>query len=598
MAKLPRVTNKLFAENAATDDIGQFGSANAGTKLNTSDVTTIQALPAWQEGWKPAVVGGNRYPALQERNGVDKVFSYQIDYMLQQGIPEYDAGTTYYKGSIIKSLDTNEKPVLYNSLVDDNVGNPLSDGTKWEKLSLGGGGLELCDIGMSLYIDETLGLRRRLNGQILVINSNTQAFLNRLKSIIALYPSLVCTESEWQTAKTLSAFGQVGKFVLNYATDGTTVESVRLPAVVNIQGLLDLSKLGLTVEAGLPNITGTICDPLGAGAGAAQYTGAFKYTSTINNSATTSALDYDGHEIIFDASLSNSIYGNSTTVQPEVIQYPYFIQIATGQETKNNIINDIELNNPYTLFDSKYADKSLYNASWLLSNGQWNAKTVYITAYEGLVVENNTAISAGTTVTLPSGTSYTKRGLSVKLSTETYTDFDFILNTGDETFRLPLKNKLASGSSIVNNETSSAGLQLYYYLGETVQNAILIDAGRIGEQLVNKVDSTNTKWAVNACMPDYTRGVTFAVNTPVQAPYDCVVFWTVSSIHTTSNFLISPTGEFTTEHLTFPFYMNNDGYTTLKFYVPKGYYFKSTGNIESNTFSPSQYFPFKGGDHA
>ena len=132
MAKLPRVTNKLFAENAATDDIGQFGSANAGTKLNTSDVTTIQALQAWKEGWKPAVVGENRYPAIQERNGVDKVFSYQIDYMLQQGIAEYDAGTTYYKGSIIKSLDTNNKPVLYNSLVDDNVGNPLSDNTKWE----------------------------------------------------------------------------------------------------------------------------------------------------------------------------------------------------------------------------------------------------------------------------------------------------------------------------------------------------------------------------------------------------------------------------------------------------------------------------------
>ena len=48
------------------------------------------------------------------------------------------------------------------------------------------GGLELCDIGMSLYVDETKGLRRRLNGQVVAINANTQAFLNRLKQIVAL----------------------------------------------------------------------------------------------------------------------------------------------------------------------------------------------------------------------------------------------------------------------------------------------------------------------------------------------------------------------------------------------------------------------------
>ena len=37
-------------------------------------------------------------------------------------------------------------------------------------------------------------------------------------------------------------------------------------------------------------------------------------------------------------------------------------------------------------------------------------------------------------------------------------------------------------------ETSDSGLYLYYYVGETVQNANLIDAGRIGEQLANKQD--------------------------------------------------------------------------------------------------------------
>ena len=68
----------------------------------------------------------------------------------------------------------------------------------------------------------------------------------------------------------------------------------------------------------------------------------------------------------------------------------------------------------------------------------------------------------------------------VKLSTETYTDYDFVLNTADETFRLPLKTLYA--------DNTVSGLSLYYYVGETVQNANLIDAGRIGEQLANKQD--------------------------------------------------------------------------------------------------------------
>lgn len=72
-----------------------------------------------------------------------------------------------------------------------------------------------------------------------------------------------------------------------------------------------------------------------------------------------------------------------------------------------------ELNNPYTLFDSKYSETPLYNASWLLSNGTYYAKSVYVTAYEALVVENNSEIEAGTSVSLPSGGNYVKRGLPI-----------------------------------------------------------------------------------------------------------------------------------------------------------------------------------------
>jgi len=40
------------------------------------------------------------------------------------------------------------------------------------------GGLDVLDIGQSLYIDESLGLRRWLNGSWVDINPNTHYFLN------------------------------------------------------------------------------------------------------------------------------------------------------------------------------------------------------------------------------------------------------------------------------------------------------------------------------------------------------------------------------------------------------------------------------------
>ena len=456
-----------------------------------------------------------------------------------------------------------EMPTKTSQLTNDSdyITSSYHDSTKQDKLTAGdniaiidnvisakgGGGLELCDIGMSLYIDETKGLRRYLNGQIVDINTNTQAFLNRLQEITTLHPSLLCTEEEWQAAKTMSAFGQVGKFVFNY--NGAEIVSVRIPRVVNVQGLFDLQNLGMTVAAGLPNITGSITGKrlFGQYASSMRSAGALKLSTTSSSSAysPTNPGQFN-NGFIFDASDSNPIYGNSTTVQQEAIQYPYFIQIATGSETENNIINEIELNNPYSLFDSKYSDHELNNLSWLKSEGQWNAKSVYPTAYDKLLKVYN-----GTETVV---------GLSVKLSTEEYTDYDFVLNTADETFRLPLLNgdehiadytnsttignnvdfivpqngfirnfvtntsgtsyasvngvaiiEHCSNASVYNDSdivkvskgdiyhsyfTSDSSVfykakgngSLYYYVGETVQNANLIDAGRIGEQLANKQD--------------------------------------------------------------------------------------------------------------
>lgn len=136
--KYTRLTGKLFGETASpTDDpvlgpaIGQFGSAKLGTYLGTDDVATIQNLSAWSNGWIDAVTPTNQYPALPERTGVDKVLSYQENYILQQGIPEYDANTEYYTNGFCSY--GNE---IYISLQDENTGNqPDTSPTYWKKYS-------------------------------------------------------------------------------------------------------------------------------------------------------------------------------------------------------------------------------------------------------------------------------------------------------------------------------------------------------------------------------------------------------------------------------------------------------------------------------
>lgn len=617
MTKIERKTQKIFAGNADTDELAVFGSMISGTPVYNDDIEALQS-EAYTEGWK-AAVAANEAPFMEEMNAVQYGFSKQLAYLFQQGIPEWDAGTTYYLNSFCQVGG-----VIYKSKLDENINHSPGDDTEeiyWTPFKAGdsgSGGLEVCDIGRSLYIDETKGLRRWLNGQIVAINQNTQGFLTRLKQIVALYPSLLTTEENWQAAKKLSAFGQVGKFVFNYAEDGETVESVRLPAVVNIQGLMDLSKLGMTVEAGLPNITGTTTDVYHMST--PTVSGAFYTIGNGTRGSETSAA-WDNTNLGFDASLSNPIYGATDTVQEEAIQYPYYIQIATGQETEVNITNEIELNNPFFFGMSNYFKFKPNSLSWLKSAGYDEPKAAHPDYYNWILENVNKGVKGfkgqegycfiatdssgyywwvstespvvgasvyrydagvnsmffdGTVETLTSngftftsifeGSSYTvtrdsSKDTSILHPTAWITDNDFEINTSDETFRLPLKNGtegMFGGGAVVGNGMSlgltngsqtagltsltyhagvtdrgtligvttgyglnigqsvagSAGFNgivtagittdpeksglvvanagvvpdgwaLYYYVGATVQNANLIDAGRMQEQITN-----------------------------------------------------------------------------------------------------------------
>lgn len=129
MAKLTRYDQLVFGSTAGSDQMAQFGSFAAGAPL-TYDGSTItpdivQALSNYLTGWKGAVVGNNS-PTIEDMNALCFLFGYQLAYVMQAGIPEYNADTVYYIGSLV-----NSGGYVYVSLTDANTGNALTSTSNW-----------------------------------------------------------------------------------------------------------------------------------------------------------------------------------------------------------------------------------------------------------------------------------------------------------------------------------------------------------------------------------------------------------------------------------------------------------------------------------
>lgn len=308
---------------------------------------------------------------------------------------------------------------------DDKLYYINADGETKEFIS--GGGRELLEIYIDPFCDESENKGRIANGQI-IIQSQFKDVTKKLKKRVGwdsenkkatLNTSLVCTEEEWQAIKTASKLGQCGKFVID-----DEAGTIRLPAIVNINGLTDLSNAGLIKEESLPNINGRLVFSWG-NLQPQHFSGAFVSGSAKKNAAgngTNSGSD----EAYFDASGSSSTYQNNAPVQQEAVQYPYVICVNTGVEEAERPINNYQVNNTNSYGDNKYVgDMTLNNASWLKSTGQANSGTVYTGFYNWAVANIGQPFGAG---------------LIKESSATDITDYDLVINQANQTFILPTLN--------------------------------------------------------------------------------------------------------------------------------------------------------------
>lgn len=117
-------------------------------------------------------------------------------------------------------------------------------------------------------------------------------------------------------ASMLTADGSVGVF----GWDGVGTTTFRVPSLNDIfieTGTA--AQIGDYVAPGLPNITGSIIDVV-------TPEGAFYNIGTVSSANSTAGGSYD-NKVGFSASLSNSIYGNSATVQPNTVRYRAMVQL-------------------------------------------------------------------------------------------------------------------------------------------------------------------------------------------------------------------------------------------------------------------------------
>lgn len=126
MPKLQRKIAKIFGLNSPTDRVAVVGSLRAGAPSYSKDPDALQALPNFEEGW-PGVAIGNSSPPLEDMNALQYCLSYNIATIMQSGVPEWHDETEYFIGSMV-----NVDGVIYISTADDNIGYPVTDGTKWK----------------------------------------------------------------------------------------------------------------------------------------------------------------------------------------------------------------------------------------------------------------------------------------------------------------------------------------------------------------------------------------------------------------------------------------------------------------------------------
>lgn len=330
---------------------------NADVSTLPDDTSATTGVASFQKLFQiinqtPLEAGGVA-PSREDFNALFKVLGDSVFYGMNGGLASYNADYDYTVGRVVLYTDNNIYKCIQANGPSSTVVAPDSDDTYWQQLDKPTSALLPNQIITSPVplTDANLHL---LDGALL---SGSGAYADYVSMMSALYtadPTANCwtDEATWQAS--VSSYGECGKFVYDSVNN-----TIRLPKLTSfVQATSTASELGNLVEAGVPNITGSI-----DASNSSVAVEAFGETPE-SNTVTLGALSgiykeqsttSDGGGSIsmlcgftLDASKSNSIYGNSTTVQPQAIKYYCYIVLGTVSKTEiqidiDNVMSDLAL---------------------------------------------------------------------------------------------------------------------------------------------------------------------------------------------------------------------------------------------------------------
>lgn len=102
-SKLTRTLQKIFGLESQPKQMVEFGSPTNGRAVYSKDAKDIQT-DYYEAGWFPESLSGNIRPYAEDMNALHYVHSYQLAYLLQAGIPEWDPDTPYFKDCIVRGV--------------------------------------------------------------------------------------------------------------------------------------------------------------------------------------------------------------------------------------------------------------------------------------------------------------------------------------------------------------------------------------------------------------------------------------------------------------------------------------------------------------
>ena len=257
--------------------------------------------------------------------------------------------------------------------------------------------------------------------------------LNIHNELVASGKKFIVSEEEWQNIS-IENNGYVP-----YYSYGTTDGMFRLPRMSGyLKATGEVDEAGNYVAEGLPNITGSFNAKSLIDSSTPSCVGALYYPETTDFSYETpnSGSDSSQNGIAFDASRSNSIYGNSEHVTPEtntlfvgVWALTAFTQVGTANLTEiKEILSQCEtiLGDSLPLLSSRYDARGLETSAWKVSDGSWLDGRIYSDAYNKILQR----IAEGDTVCL-------EMKESELLSSNEFPE-NFLIDTENVKFRLPL----------------------------------------------------------------------------------------------------------------------------------------------------------------